>query len=333
MREAIQKLIDITFADAESSRDGMIGKRLAHYTSADTVAKMSTSQALWLRNLRGMNDFKEVVVGDEIWRHTFTDDEEGAGFRRQLCELYPSLNDFFDKELPQKRELFLKSSYASSLSVHPGRQEDDDAEARFGRLSMWRAYAPRDGAALLVNPQGLLVQKPDEPPKSQLLIVPMNYVEPSRPIKRAAEVIQAFQEIQGDHSPRKLPLWEWFLSVWYYLTLATSKHIAFREEQEWRILWSGLLIDPWGLPADDDALRLTPRVFAGQPEEIMIVDLVALADRLPGVLPHLLVDEVLIGPSNHPEIMKDIVADALLFAGVEDADERVRIADIPLRTP
>jgi hypothetical protein len=104
------------------------------------------------------------------------------------------------------------------------------------------------------------------------------------------------------------------------------KHQGFREEREWRAIYS---------PSVNlsNLMESTIQVVGGFPQVIHKIPL----DK--GVSPDLadldfpvIFDRLIIGPSQYPWPMFEAFSGALLAAGVPDASTRVRVSDIPIRS-
>lgn len=124
--------------------------------------------------------------------------------------------------------------------------------------------------------------------------------------------------------------------AWYLFTLLATKHSAFREEQEWRVLHSDTLVEALGadnmLPAYHPGLTVQTKSIRGLPQDVMIADLNELsASGVIGLGKTELTDEIIVGPTDHPATVHGVFVKALAALGFQDAQHRVRASLIPLR--
>jgi hypothetical protein len=103
------------------------------------------------------------------------------------------------------------------------------------------------------------------------------------------------------------------------------KHEGFREEREWRIIYS---------PKRDSSplIKRIVREVAGVPQPIFLLPLDR--DVHPGLADIDLIqmfDRLIIGPSPYPWPMYEAFTTALSEAGVKDATNKVFVSDIPIR--
>ena len=141
--EGTRKKVDLLFS----------GRRLIHYTSADTALKILKNREVWLRNVRCMNDFMEVEHGLEMMIRFFaTPGPQNPDIG--VTELFSAL-DYIVPEISKKTIETMNAwlprvrndSYIMCLSEHHKKEDDN------GRLSMWRAYGAGSVAVgIVINP-------------------------------------------------------------------------------------------------------------------------------------------------------------------------------------
>lgn len=104
------------------------------------------------------------------------------------------------------------------------------------------------------------------------------------------------------------------------------KHEGFREEREWRAIYSPKL-NPSPL------MEASTEVIAGVPQVVCKVPLdVAVSGALADLDLSRLFDRLIIGPSPYPWVMYEAFTEALKKAGVEEAEKRVFTSCIPIRS-
>ena len=118
--------------------------KLAHYTSAAVALKIIDNKEIWLNNVGNMNDYREVELGKNLLAKTFNKTDEGKRLKNILSEIDKDLS----KNLIVRYNKIvddLDNTYAFCLTEH---KKDYD---KYGKLSMWRAYAPKNGIAIILN--------------------------------------------------------------------------------------------------------------------------------------------------------------------------------------
>jgi len=306
-------------------RDALIieGKKLIHYTSAANAISIIGKGRVWMRNVRCMNDFMEVDHGIQLMQRSIrppVDTEAEKGLRAAMTALnsiFPDLAEEAVKLFDDWNFQLRNKTYVTCLS------EQDPSEEAFGRLSMWRSYtADQVGVALVINPMPLYSLAQTFGAFSS----PVHYFGEN-------EVGAMFQEVA-----EKITLQKDFLvskgrdeirGYFFMLLRATAmctKHPAFIEEKEWRIMHTEAL-------DDRGVLELEVETIGGIPQPVYKIPLEDdPASGMTGIsIPHLL-ERVIIGPTQFPIAVWDAFTIALEQAGFKDAHSKVSYSDIPLRT-
>lgn len=298
-------------------------RRLIHYTSADNAMSIIRGNQIWMKNIRLMNDFREVDHGFDLLRKAYTppvDTTPEIGLhavKRSLDDLFPGLMDetigLFDMWFDTMRQ----NTHIVCLSEHD--LEEDD----LGRLSMWRAYGSgRIGVGLVINPLPLYLVAADFGAFSS----PVYYCDEK-------EIMGLFLEVAANiRKERESVLAAGREEVKGYLfqllrSLAIcSKHKGFREEREWRIMHTK------GLD-DQGALRIGVESLGGVPQRVFKLSFEDRPDLgMTGIsVPQLLL-RVIIGPTEYPDAVREAFCEVLQEVGVADPARLVVCSDIPLRT-
>ncbi|MGF6969665.1 hypothetical protein OKW43_006760 [Paraburkholderia sp. WC7.3g] len=201
---------------------------IAHYYSITTLEAVVKNEQFWFSNPLYMNDFEELVFGLVNSRNRFRDNasirnafktsERYNKFREQVLWIF----DQFDKGL-------MFDIYIACFSAH-------DAADNDGLLSMWRGYgANGSGAAIVFNTAALT-----EIPHSPLRVDPVTYGTSDERLAWIDLILEKFAELA---SAREIPedavftcaseLFERLLTFSVF-----TKHRGFREENEWRLVYS-----------------------------------------------------------------------------------------------
>jgi hypothetical protein len=107
--------------------------------------------------------------------------------------------------------------------------------------------------------------------------------------------------------------------------LSVRSITGFREEREWRVIYSPAY-------AKSDVLIPDIQSIRGVPQQIYKIPLKDIPDQsLVGIELHSLIDRVIVGPTQYPQATYGALVSLLEKAGMTDARKRVVVSDIPLR--
>jgi len=208
-------------------------------------------------------------------------------------------------------------TYVTSISEH------DDSEDLHGRLSMWRAFGGNIVRVALVFKvprfsQGSLALN--------LLFSPVAYLTEEETNKVIQEVIQ---NIAANCSfLRQVDRNVVVQSVFYMLIAAVTclKHEGFREEREWRAIYTPKLRPSPLMESSIETVLGIPQLVHKIPLDATVSQYLADLDFTR------IFDRLLIGPSSYPWVMFDAFTQELSKAGISDASNRVQNSNIPIRT-
>jgi len=300
-------------------------KLFAHYTSADTALKIIQEEEMWMRNVSDMNDFSEIILGQRSLIETLKEKQISDTFDAVITELSSNKCSFSDiisyiENMSDIREQL----YISCFSEH---RKDD----LLGRLSMWRAYAPQNGVALLINASIL-----DTKPIDNVLFwtAPVQYLHPENLSELRTNLLQIAQRLLNTVKGQKnnIEICDFLCSTligYFYVSSASIKHIGFSEEEEWRVLFSTKSQSS----EMKDILVKSIENIVGLPQTIYKICLKNLyANELDDmVLVQKLLKKVIIGPSKNPKLIQEAFCDTLRDKGVLEPEKMVVISDIPVR--
>lgn len=194
-------------------------------------------------------------------------------------------------------------------------------EDNLGRLSMWRAYGGRNGVALVLNRTPFEAETDDLKAYSapvfygDVTMVEAQFQRTANDINRNAAILSGVPVAQ---------IIDMMFLVLRFTVLCT-KHPAFSEEKEWRIIYSPSL-------AKSEAITSFVAAIRGVPQIVQKIPLVNdLANGLHGAAIPDLLYRVIIGPTEDPQVMFDAFAVILTEAEVPNAIERIWVSGIPLR--
>lgn len=208
-------------------------------------------------------------------------------------------------------------AYVTSISEH------DEREDLHGRLSMWRAFG---GNAARV---AIVLRIPWRSPATDALNIvfsPVAYSQEAEAHSVMAEVVKNMQAERDFLRSVERPVV--LASVFNMLVTAVTclKHEGFREEREWRVIYA-----PRRFPSD--LMESSLEVVGGIPQIVYKLPLDArVSDALADLDVTRLFDRLIIGPSEFSWPMCEAYRKALTAIGVEQADKRVFISAIPIRS-
>jgi Protein of unknown function (DUF2971) len=300
------------------ARDKLEGEnvRFVHYTSAEVAMSMLREKEIWMRNALTMNDFSEIQHGKNCLLPAYRNPEIGGKLKVFLDQIFPGASDIVEQAFNFWFPRIEVDTYITCLSEH------DPSEDELGRLSMWRAYAPVNGVAFVINNGPFIPENPVLGAYSSAVA----YLSPAKFAAEFGEIVEGL--IARADEVRALGQNTVVNAVFTMLRFSVlcTKHPGFKEEREWRIIHS--------TPIDKSkAISRSFAVVRGVPQEILKIPL--RDDPENGLYradPPSLVDRIIIGPTTQPFTMQKTFVELLKEAGVNNPEGRVVVSQIPLRT-
>lgn len=291
------------------------GVRFAHYTSAEVALKIIRGSSVWMRNAMTMNDFSEIQYGTSCLLEAWNNKEISGPLKEAFQAIFPGSVDEvttkFNGWLPE----LATNTYLTCLSEH-GVDEDEH-----GRLSMWRAYGGRCGVALIMKNTPFVAATNALAAYSS----PVAYLTPSEFAAELADIslkVAAERELLGRLGRDQADA---LLFTLFRFAVLCTKHPGFREEMEWRIIYS---------PRMEPSKTITSsvEVVGGYPQVVQVIPLRNSPEEglFGAAIPDLL-EKVIIGPAENQAALYEAFVVELIGAGVSDAAAKVHISGIPLR--
>ena len=305
--------------------------RFAHYTSAEAGIAILRSGRMLLRNSVLMNDFSEVQHGMECLAVAYQG-PVGERLKAVMRAIQPDLPEVVEHNFHGLFNDVRNETYLISISEHGDPEHGDALEDSFGRLSMWRAYARRDGIAFVFNNRPFMT----ETNALNAFTSPVEYATPDSFGIKFEALVAGFENnlelikanIGGE------PFHDSLMNAFRFAVQST-KHPSFREEREWRVIYSPTLLQQTGQMTADQLSKIPTEIMTirGVPQRVFAI---AFRDYPEegfegATLPDLL-DRVLIGPSLDAYAIAQAFVAELTALGVVDAHQKVIITGIPLRT-
>lgn len=302
---------------AEKERElERLHRRFVHYTSADVAFSILEKREIWMRNAQTMNDFSEIQHGmsclDAAKEAGLTEkfgaalDAIHAGTWAEVTHLYDGWNSSLRYD-----------TFMACVSEHLGQENDEDT---LGRLSMWRAYGGQNGVALILNPSFM-----DNPDMDNLFTSPVFYGDAQAFCAQFTRIIDGLAtvtDILARVAPTDLAIHAF--NALRFGALCT-KHPGFREEREWRVLYTPQLgLSPF--------VKEAVEVIGGVPQTVHKIQLVNNYERgVTGLEPAELIEGLIVGPTQYRWTLTETFHKALSRAGVPDVASKLRFSEIPLR--
>lgn len=288
--------------------------RFVYYTSAETAVSIIRTKKIWMRSTMTMNDYAEIEYGFGCLKKALND-EPGTALKAALDSIHEGLSsesiDRFNAWLPGIR----RDTFITCVSEHL------DTEDEHGRLSMWRAYGGRDGVALVLNGAPMFSESEALAAYSS----PVAYLDEAGVARHMTELAESVKANAArlsslDRSSILGSMFEVFRAA-----VLCTKHPGFSEEREWRIYSNPAIQTSPHLVQDVAVVRGTPQVVLKLPLNDFP------EEGLTGMeLPDLL-DRIIIGPCEFPEVSHRAFWHLLKEHGVDDPNSKIFVSGIPLR--
>jgi hypothetical protein len=292
--------------------------RFAHYTSAHAAIEIIRNQSVWLRRSSLMNDYSEIQHGEECLRTVWHDENLGTRFKAVLNRCRDGLAEQFAKAWDERQVDRNTETFMLSISEHG---DDRGNEDKYGRLSMWRAYGGNTNVAIVMNNRPFMT----ESNALNAYTSPVLYSDKEGFKKEFAMLLKGLEN--GFEQIKPLGADAILESVFtaFHFAAVSTKHPGFLEEREWRVIYSPSLFPSKRIKDDIEVIN-------GIPQRVCKLKLENYPDEgfEGATLPEIL-DEIIIGPTAHPYPIYDALVSELQKANVEDAENKVKVSNIPLR--
>ncbi len=291
--------------------------RFVHYTSAENAISIIKNKRLWMRNATCMSDYREVHHGFDILAKFFSDKPRLDAFTTALdqCAKGAATDaiNLFNQHWMNIRD----NTYISSISEHIATEDSH------GRLSMWRAFGNTSARVAIV----LRIPKFSGGAGAlHLLFSPVAYLTEAEVHNVIEDVIRNIET--NAEFLRSVDRQVIIANVFNMLLAGVTclKHEGFREEREWRAIYS-----PKVLPSS--LMESSMEIVAGVPQIIHKIPLDANASPILAELDiAAMFDRLIIGPSPYPLAMYEAFRTVLTTAGVADAGSKIFASLIPIRS-
>ncbi|MBV8849967.1 MAG: DUF2971 domain-containing protein [Methylobacteriaceae bacterium] len=324
--------IFLPHAAREMARVREKSRRFVYYTSADTGLRILRSERMLLRNSTLMNDFSEIHHG---WNCLLEAYNGAHGMRLQAAirAVQDDLPEILQGNFSAQILDVIRETYLLSVSEHgdpKGEEHGDDHEDNFGRLSMWRAYAPKDGVAFVMNNRPFLC----ESNALRAFTSPVAYAMPKDFQPAFEEIVVAIESNIEKLKPLGGQFVHDSLMNSFRFAVQSTKHPCFQEEREWRVIYSPSLLSRTGALTEQQMSRIPTEIMTlkGVPQRVLSIPFVDYPEEgFVGATIAALLDRVLIGPSQDSYAIHHAFVGELMRPNVPEAESKVVITGIPLR--
>lgn len=291
------------------------GLDFAYYTSVETIFNIIKYKKLWLRNIRCMNDYREIIQGRELIISILN---ENNYYRlKRLLNLLTSIHNSEEAKWKQIIEDILVGNSFGGVWLHTYIicfTEHNNATEYNGNQSMFDAYGRGNGGCLVLDSSKLM--------NLNLPLSKVLYVDEKNKYKLAEQVDRLIESIANHINELKKCdnniIEEIFRQVLIF-AICSIKHTGFERENEWRLIINKKIFN-YDMSANV-FLPQSEESIGGIPQIIQQVDLKELK---------YLIKDVIIEQKfeAHEEVL---ALNSLLKKWDADNALNVRISDIPIR--
>lgn len=290
---------------------------LAHYTSIANLDNIVRGKELWLSNPLVMNDLQEVRFGISQSTALFLQ-HQGI---REACgndERYGVLISAYGQYVSNFEQEHSFDLYVACFSEHTA--EDFD-----GRLAMWRGYGANGGGASLVFDSNKLPVQSD----SALILTRVAYGSDNDRLKWISKKLDEFALLLSKAQPElnDLYLAAYALFDRFVLFSVCSKHIAFDEEREWRLVY---MKHRRSDAAFENMLSYAVGPTGVQPKLKYAIER-SPSNGKPQLSLSSVIDRIILGPTSNGAIAKKSVQRMLDMNQLGALREHVFVSSIPYR--
>lgn len=314
-----KKLHEIFFnASANKLKNLDTDTQFVHYTNSVAAMEIIRNREIWMRDPAFMNDTREISHGLDCIFRAIKKSEAGKIFLGLLRDLDQRIPDDLFKHLDGPNFNPYVENYITCLSEHPSNRNEH------GLLSMWRAYGGGSGVAIVVKPLNVV----DGPGILNIVTSPVMYTGTTdNDLEGELKTINSNIRNNLDYL-RELDKDFILLVAINFIRIASLsiKHRAFEEEREWRLIYSPKL-------SKSDHMEIDVKAINGVPQRIYKIPLRSTpCGKKTGAELHDILDRVIIGPTQFEEATKNAFIKLLKDAEVPNAEEKVFLSKVPLRT-
>lgn len=290
---------------------------LAHYTSLQNLENILSREEVWLSSPLHMNDLEEVRFGMLAGKEEVSSNQEirdALETRERHERFLEAFYGYFDS---YARDGVL-DLYIFCLSEHESADQD-------GKLSMWRGYGQNGNGAAIIFDTGSLDATEDNP----LFFSPVSYG--TREARRAhiELMIRKVSTFLATHKVSDEEVFAVAHALFSRLRLFSvcTKHIGFKEELEWRLVYQ---------KENDEDGKLSPYLGYHNGPAGIHPKLKLPLRPIPGVISEnfslsSLINTILIGPTASSPLAYRGLKIMLEKINKPELVEKIKMSNIPFR--
>lgn len=266
---------------------------LSHYTSAEKAQTILTDKRLLLRKATCMNDYQEIIYGkDIVIKYLFNDNKD------EINSIIQSINKNYNIDN-------LKKTFTDYISDMENRTyiccfseiKNKKNHSYNGDLSMWRGYANTNGVMFKFKP--IILDSPEIIDNISFFISPVIYDK-----KDFIEILDdIFQKISDDIYLIK-NIFKEHIDFFFeliirqlYHRIICLKNKDFKEEKEWRLLYSPFKKDYVDNSLNTQSIDTEIKTFYGLPQKVHYMNFNNMD----------ILDSIVIGPTQYPEYISTMI--------------------------
>lgn len=276
-----QKLSEIFFPYCSKEENRVKNENIdfAYYCNLDTVFKILDNKELWLRNIRCMSDYKELLFGYTTLKVVLYDNKEMYNkFINVLSEIDETKRSAWIKLLDliqnNKKSLVALGKYINIICF----TEHDPELDKNGRLEMLNSYGRGNGGCVIFDARKLI--------DSYIPLSKVIYVKDAEDPVLTIAIGQIISSIKNNISYLKgigHSLIKRFVIESILYAIISIKHNGFLYEKEWRLIKSSQA----KMDGDEDSEYVSncvPVCLNGIPQMVYKLSLVGKEDLLKGII-------------------------------------------------
>lgn len=291
------------------------GLDFAYYTSVDTIFNILKYKKLWLRNIRCMNDYREIIQGRELIISIL---KENNDFRlKKLLNILSSIHNSQEMKWKQIIEDILVGNSFEGVWLHTYIicfTEHDNITEYNGNQSMFDAYGRGNGGCLVLDSGELM--------KLNLPLSKVFYVDEKNKYKLTEQVDRLIESIANHICELQKYddniIEDIFRQVLTF-AICSIKHTGFERENKWRLIINKRIFN-YGL-ASNNFLPQSEESIGGIPQIIQQIDI----QKFKRLIKDIIIEQRF---EAHEEVL---ALDSLLTKWDSDNTLNVSISDIPIR--
>lgn len=294
--------------------------RLVHYTSTTAGMSILKNKEMWMRNVADMNDFKEVDYARDFFLDLADEVKDERETKFDLKFLFTgskTLSELIEDKIWELAANKKWRSYITCFSEH------DDNVDDYGQLSMWRGYGKDGGVAFVLN-QDIFLRRDRFYVIKTVPVEYLDYSEFKMMFKKWVNNLRENRTFINECWGKDPECFETIFNYCLETMLISIKHVGFKEEKEWRVVFSSSYEDISDLKQDI--------VINKYPQIIYKLPLIGHSKKYSAKIPiNDVLDRIIIGPNPHVEQVYFAYVKILEELGIDHPAERVVMSNIPYR--